>query len=62
MILYERRGEGEECRILCADAVLLQEPQGFQMRKCLEAVYVAKNEVVNGCTGANMGASWRAYL
>lgn len=32
------------------------------MRKCLEAVYVAKNEVVNGCSGANMGASWRTYL
>lgn len=47
---------------MSADAVLLQEPQSFQMRKCLEAVYVAKNEVVNGCSGANMGASWRTYL
>lgn len=62
MILREHRRKGEEYRTLSADAVLLQEPQGFQMRKCLEAVYVAKNEVVNGCSGANMGASWRTYL
>lgn len=36
------------------ETIVLKETLFFYARKCLEAVYRAENQVVNGCTGTNI--------